>query len=183
MGESEGQTAELLIPPGSFVALDFETADPGFDSACALSFIRVDDDTISQRRTRLIRPPRLRFRFSHIHGITWRHVQDCPTFAECWPSFLPLLEGVSFLAAHNARFDARVLATCCSMAGFPVPDIPWLCSVRVARKTWRLRCNRLPDVARYLGLSLRHHDPASDAEACARIILAARARQNRCDLR
>jgi DNA polymerase-3 subunit epsilon len=32
----------------------------------------------------------------------------------------------------------------------------------------------LPDVCSYLGLPLRHHDPASDAEACAQIVIAAR---------
>ncbi|MCX7701279.1 MAG: 3'-5' exonuclease [Gemmataceae bacterium] len=164
-----------MVPPGSFVALDFETADPGYDSACALSVIRVDDDTITEKRTRLIRPPRLRFRFTHIHGITWKHVQDCPTFAQCWPDFLPLLDGVSFIAAHNARFDEMVLTTCCTMAGLTVPAIPWLCSVRLARRTWGLRANRLPDLARHLGFRLKHHDPESDAEACARIVLAARA--------
>jgi len=45
--------------------------------------------------------------------------------------------------------------------------------VRLARKKWRLRPARLPDVCDYLGLSLQHHYALSDAEACARIVLAA----------
>ena len=32
---------------------------------------------------------------------------------------------------------------------------------------------KLPDVCAYLGLPLRHHDPLSDAEASARIVIAA----------
>jgi DNA polymerase-3 subunit epsilon len=31
----------------------------------------------------------------------------------------------------------------------------------------------LPDVCRRLGIGLIHHDPGSDAEACARIVIAA----------
>ncbi len=178
MSQPPSRDEASSVPFGSFVALDFETADPGYDSACALSVIRVDNDEITTRRTRLIRPPRLRFRFSHIHGITWRQVQDCPTFGQCWSDFLPLLDGVRFIAAHNARFDQRVLTTCCALAGLPAPDLPWLCSVRLAQRTWRLRSNRLPDLARHLGFPLKHHDPESDAEVCARIVIAVRALQD-----
>jgi DNA polymerase-3 subunit epsilon len=32
----------------------------------------------------------------------------------------------------------------------------------------------LPNVCSYLGIPLDHHNAASDAEACARIVLAAR---------
>jgi DNA polymerase-3 subunit epsilon len=139
-----------------------------------MSMVRVDDDRITEKRTCLIRPPRWPIRFSHIHGITWRDVQDCPAFGEIWPGFLPVLDGVGFLAAHNASFDARVMRACCLAAGLAPPDLPWLCSVRVSQRTWQLPRYRLPDVAGYLGLELRHHHPESDAEACARIILAAR---------
>ena len=44
-----------------------------------------------------------------------------------------------------------------------------------ARRTWGLPRNRLPDVCAHLGIALEHHDPLSDAEACARIAIAARA--------
>jgi DNA polymerase-3 subunit epsilon len=46
--------------------------------------------------------------------------------------------------------------------------------MELARKTWRIYPTRLPDVCAHLGLALKHHDPASDAEACARIVIAAR---------
>jgi DNA polymerase-3 subunit epsilon len=46
--------------------------------------------------------------------------------------------------------------------------------MQLARQTWRIYPTRLPDVCARLGLALRHHDPASDAEACARIVIAAR---------
>ncbi len=168
------QVRNPLIPEGTFVALDFETADCGSDSACALGLVRVEGLTIVERRSCLIRPPRASFTFSYIHGITWRHVKDQPAFAELWPGMAAMLEGVSFVAAHNAGFDRNVLRTCCEQALLPVPAIPFVCTVRLSRKTWRLRSAKLPDVCRHLGLPLRHHDAASDAEACARIVIAAR---------
>jgi len=163
-----------LIPAGPFVALDFETADYGSDSACALALVRVEGSTIVARQSCLIRPPRMSFTFSYIHGITWRHVKDQPVFADLWPSMAGLLNGAAFVAAHNAGFDRNVLRTCCERAQLPIPANPFVCTVRISRKTWKLRSAKLPDVCRHLGLPLRHHDAASDAEACARIVIAAR---------
>jgi DNA polymerase-3 subunit epsilon len=137
--------------------------------------IRVDGDVIVERRTRLIRPPRLSFPLSYIHGITWRHVKDQPTFAEIWPTLAPMLDGVSFVAAHNASFDRRVLQSCCTAARLPEPATPWMCTVMLSRRAFRLPSNKLPNVAAHIGFALRHHDPESDAEACARIVIAARA--------
>jgi len=161
------------VPAGPFVALDFETADYSSDSACAVALIRVEDSQIVERRSTLIRPPRPSFPFASIHGITWRHVKDHPTFAELWPALASILDGAAFIAAHNAGFDRKVLETCCTVAGLIAPALPYLCTVQLSRKTWRLRSCRLPDVCAHLGVALRHHDAASDAEACARIAIAA----------
>ena len=43
------------LPP--FVALDFETADHGSDSACQVGLVRVEDARVVRRESRLIRPP------------------------------------------------------------------------------------------------------------------------------
>jgi DNA polymerase-3 subunit epsilon len=173
----------ILVPAGPFVALDFETADYGGDSACALGLVRVEGTTIVERRSCLIRPPRPSFIFSYIHGITWRHVKDQPTFADLWPGLSGMLEGASFLAAHNAGFDRNVLRTCCESSRFPMPAMPFVCTVQLSRKAWRLRSAKLPDVCRHLGLPLRHHDAASDAEACARIVIAIRESLERCNVK
>jgi DNA polymerase III epsilon subunit-like protein len=44
--------------PLTFVGLDFETADHGADSACAVGLVRVEDDRIIRREHYLIRPTR-----------------------------------------------------------------------------------------------------------------------------
>ena len=122
---------------------------------------------------RLIRPPRSDIQFSYIHGITWDRVRNEPPFAQVWPQLAPVLEGADFLAAHNASFDRSVLRACCDRAGLEPPPIPFECTVKLARRAWGLRPAKLPDVCRHLGIGLRHHDALSDAEACARIVLAA----------
>ena len=157
-----------------FVAVDFETANHERDSACAVALVKVENGRITERLVRLIRPPQREFLFTHIHGITWRQVADQPTFGELWPSLAALLPGARFLAAHNAPFDRGVLEACCRTYGFSPPPLPFLCTVQLARKIWNLRPTKLPHVCRHLGIPLRHHDAASDAEACARIVLAAR---------
>ena len=157
-----------------FVAIDFETADYQPDSACAVALVRVEGSRIVQRRHFLIRPPRQNFIFTYIHGITWEMVSGSPTFGELWPEIKPWLADVRFLAAHNAPFDRGVLQACGAAHGLEPPRLPFLCTVKLARQTWKLFPTKLPDVCNFLGIPLEHHNPASDAEACARIVIAAR---------
>lgn len=157
----------------TFVALDFETADPGRDSACAIGLVRVADQQIVETAYYLIRPPRSRFHFTHIHGIQWADVAAELTFGERWPEILPMLQDVDFIAAHNASFDRGVLAACCLAAQVSQPDLPFLCTVQLARRTWRLSRYGLAHVCQHLGIDLNHHHALSDAIACARIVMAA----------
>lgn len=153
--------------------MDFETADSGSDSACAVGLVHVAGGKIVRRERHLIRPPRKLFLFTYIHGIAWEQVADKPSFAELWPTLKESLEEAEFFAAHNASFDRRVLEACCAVAGFAPPRQKFLCTVQLARKTWGLYPTKLPDVCRFLSIPLNHHEALSDAEACARIVLAA----------
>src|SRR5205823_1686722 len=132
-------------PSAPFVALDFETADRGSDSACALALMRVEGLEIVERRACLIRPPRRYFTFTYVHGITWNHVKHEPTFADAWPCLRGILDGAAFLAAHNAGFDRGVLQACCIAARLDVPAQPFVCTVQLSRRTWGLPSNKLPD--------------------------------------
>jgi DNA polymerase-3 subunit epsilon len=158
----------------TFVAIDFETADYGVDSACAVGMVRVEHWTVVARESRLIRPPRRYIRFTYLHGITWAQVEGAPMFADVWPQLCPLLDGAEYFVAHNAGFDRNVLHTCCALARLEVPRLPFVCSMREARRKWGIRPTRLPDVCRHIGFTLKHHDALSDAEAAARIMIAAR---------
>jgi DNA polymerase-3 subunit epsilon len=168
---SRAPSPALGLP--TFLALDFETANRERDSACAIALVRVEEGRITQRVCRLIRPPSRVFEFTYLHGIDWRRVASEPTFGDLWPSLRPLFEGVDFIAAHNASFDRGVLAACSARAGVREIELPFECTMKLARSTWGLYPTTLKHVADFLGLPLKHHDAASDAEACARIVLAA----------
>jgi len=175
-GKPRARKSPVVQPnlTGRFAALDFETADMGRDSACALSVVIVENEKVVETWTSLIRPPRKEFCFTYLHGISWSQVKDKPAFGELWPAVAMLLEQVDFLAAHNASFDRSVLRACCASAGHEQTKIPFLCTVKLARATWDLFPTKLSDVAKYLQIPLKHHDAASDAFACAQILIKAR---------
>jgi DNA polymerase-3 subunit epsilon len=157
----------------SFLALDFETADYGRDSACALGLVRVEDGAIVRRASYLIRPPRRDFVFTYIHGITWDHVKRARTFGDLWPDIRGHFQDVDFLVAHNAGFDREVLHACCRRAGLAAPDVPFKCTMVLSRRLWGIYPTTLPDVCRRFRIPISHHDAVSDAEACARIMIHA----------
>ncbi|MBN1129865.1 MAG: 3'-5' exonuclease [Chitinispirillaceae bacterium] len=163
----------LAVPFTRFAAIDFETADYGRDSACAVSVVVAEKGTIVARETTLIKPPRRDFVFSYLHGITWNDVAKKPTFGKLWKGLKPLFRGVDFVAAHNASFDRSVLCACCEMEGLKPPDLPFLCTMKLARRQWGVFPTKLSDVCRHFSIPLKHHDAASDAFACAKIVLEA----------
>jgi DNA polymerase-3 subunit epsilon len=163
-----------MIPTGKFLAIDFETADRHSDSACAIGLVKVENNVIVDRKHYLIKPPRRYFQFTYIHGITWDQVRNQPTFAELWPVLQQEFADDVFMVAHNARFDAYVLSTCCRSANIKFKIKPFLCTMILARRVWRLFPTKLPDVCRFLRIDLNHHNALSDAEACARIVIEAR---------
>jgi DNA polymerase-3 subunit epsilon len=158
---------------GKFAAIDFETADYGRDSACALAVVVAENGVIVDKRYSLIRPPRRDFVFSYLHGITWSDVAKKPTFGEYWPEIKGIFDGVDFIAAHNASFDRGVLTTCCSMDGHSAPENNYLCTMKLARRLWNIYPTKLSDVCRHFTIALNHHEAASDALACAKIVLNA----------
>ncbi len=161
------------MPSHAFAAIDFETANACRASACAVAAVRVENGVVGEKRRWLIRPPTREFSFTWLHGLAWSDVRTAPTFAEVWPEVVRFAVGVEFLAAHNASFDRSVLAACARSARIRVPATPFECSMLLARRNLGIYPTTLADVCRRLRIPLRHHDPLSDAEACARIVLAA----------
>jgi DNA polymerase-3 subunit epsilon len=159
-----------------FVAIDFETADHEPDSACAVALVRVHGSSMVDRAYRLIRPPRRNILFSWVHGLTWNDLKEEPTFDKVWPELSPMLDDVDFLVAHNAPFDRNVLRACCQRAGLPMPALEFKCTVKWSRRTFDLPRANLPTVCAHLGIELDHHHALSDAEACARIMMAVQQR-------
>ena len=154
-----------------FVAIDFETANNYRNSACSVALVRVESGKIVYKEQRLIRPPSNYFQFTYLHGINWEMVSSEPRFGEVWQSLDHILDGATFLAAHNASFDKSVLKACCDESNIPFPSIPFMDTVMISRNTWNIRPTKLPDVCNYLNINLDHHDALSDAVACAKIMI------------
>ena len=157
------------------VVMDFETANYGMESACALSLVRLREDINSKKTflqseaSFLIKPPSRNFRFTYIHGIRWDDVRDSPTFAEIFYDICEIIEGADYLLAHNAPFDRGVFKSCCEYWGLEYPEIPFLCTLKGCRRGLSLRKNSLDSVCSHLNIPLKHHDARSDALAAAKI--------------
>lgn len=157
----------------TFVAIDFETADTGKDSACAIGLVKVRGNAVAGEAYHLIRPPRPSMVFEYLHGISWSQVADKPTFHELWPELEAFMRDANFLVAHNAPFDRSVLTACCEKHALVPPQIPFLCTVKLARQVWRIYPTKLPNVCSHLNIPLNHHHAASDSLACAEIVIRA----------
>ena len=155
----------------NFIAIDFETANSNPDSACAMALVLVKDNVVKKRLKFLIKPPYYDFTFTHIHAITWQDVCNCLSFGDTWGKVENILDSVQFIAAHNAKFDKNVLVACCKRCNIKIPQIPFVCTVEISRYIWRIYPTNLPAVCRALGIVLDHHEPLSDADACAEIVL------------
>ncbi|MGQ0614546.1 MAG: 3'-5' exonuclease [Planctomycetaceae bacterium] len=155
------------------VAIDFETANRSRDSACAVGVAVVEDGIVGASEGMLIRPPTSHFEFSEVHGIEWRDVKSAPSFREVWPRLSGMIRGADYFAAHNAPFDRSVLEACCERNGLRLRCVPFLCTMKLARRIWRIYPTRLTEVCARLRIDLQHHDAASDARACAEIVAQA----------
>lgn len=153
------------------IAIDFETADNKPDSACAVGMAKIDGTEVVDTFYTLIRPPRPNVFFTYIHGLTWPMLKDSPTFLQVWPAMSAFMEGATFMIAHNAPFDQRVLNACCVANKLPVPELPFVCTVKESRRLLRLPSHKLDAVCRHCGIILQHHHAGSDAQAAAEIWL------------
>ncbi len=162
---------QALHSTSSVVALDFETADHGADSACAVGLAKVRNGEVVDTFYSLIRPPRRRILFSWVHGITWEQVRNSPAFVELWPQLATFLADTESLVAHNAPFDRRVLYACCEAAQIQPPGLPFICTLREARRRLALPSYKLNVLCEHCGIPLRHHHAGADALAAARLFI------------
>lgn len=169
-----------------FTAIDFETANSNSASACSVGLVKVRSGKVVDKAGWLIHPPLGYDAFSEwntrIHGIMAPDVADAPLWSEQLPDLLAFTEGDT-LVAHNAGFDMGVITAACAASFIDCPDLSYLCSLHVARRTYHLDSYRLPVAAMAAGFEdFDHHNALADAEACAAIIVHAARRHEAADL-
>ncbi|MBE2999488.1 3'-5' exoribonuclease [Nocardiopsis sp. HNM0947] len=162
----------------TWTAIDFETANNDRGSACAVGLVRVSGGRVVERYSTLIRPPRavdfFSFHNTAVHGITAQDVAEAPGWERVHADIVAFADG-SPLVAHNAAFDVGVLRQACAHSGMAHPEWDYACTLALSRRTWAdLADHKLPTVCAHIGHTLSaHHRADADAEAAARVLLAA----------
>lgn len=158
-----------------FVAIDFETANRHWHSACEIGLVVVEQGQIVDRYRRLIRPTPNEFDRGNIrvHNITPEQVMHEATFAEIYDELLPYLADRT-IVAHNASFDIGVLRASIDHYALPHCSLKYACTVQLAKRVWpEAGRHGLRSISDFLGIQLDHHQALSDASASAQIVLAA----------
>lgn len=157
-----------------YVAMDFETGNGYYTSACSIGLSYYEDTKFVGSETFLIRPPDSVGKFHwynvKIHGIKRSQLENEPTFDQIWQKIQNKIQG-SILVCHNAVFDTEVLCRCLEFYHLPLPTCQYICTVKISQKVWPdLENHKLNTVAQALGIALNHHEAGSDAHACGEIL-------------
>ena len=161
--------------PKDFVVIDFETANYNFDSICQMGIAVVENNSVIETESFLIRPPYKKFTNTEIHGITFADVKKSPTFEELWPQIKNFVEGKT-LAAYNLFFDWTCLNATLYRYKIPDPNFIAFDILENVREydyqsygALGLEDHKLVTVAKKLGLAHDAHNAASDALVAAQI--------------
>lgn len=101
-----------------FVAIDFETATPEMNSACAVGIVCVDNFEIVQKDYFLIQPPGNEYSpyNTEIHGLTSEDTKNAPQFDSIWNQIAYLFELLLLPAAVESamlyRFRCNLMSSC-----------------------------------------------------------------------
>lgn len=165
------------VPGLDFVAFDVETANSDWGSICQLGAARFIDGRLTETSSWLVKPPAGIDEFQPdniaIHGITPDQVSDCPRVAEVLGELVDFV-GELPMVAHNAQFDFTALSRAAAASDVAAPTFRFACTLLLARSLkLGFENNRLPVLARGLGIALnKHHDATADAVACGEIMAA-----------
>jgi DNA polymerase III subunit epsilon len=157
------------------IGLDFETANGKSGSICSVGLACVEEGVVVETRHWLVKPHTSMTWMSpfctEVHGLTWKDVKDAPEFMEIWPLMSAFVMQGDCVVIHNAVFDLRHLRAALALYTLPGIQFPYVCSLRVSRKTLpQIGSHALDAVAEHLGFTFKHHNALEDAIACAKII-------------
>ena len=158
-----------------FTAIDVETANPDLSSICQIGVVQFRQGAIANRWKSLINPQDYFDPVNvGIHGIDEAAVRSAPLFEDIKPT-LDELVCSTVLCCHTA-FDRAAIRAVHEKHGLAHPELTWLDTARVVRRTWPERSRSgygLGPVAEMLGISFAHHDAEEDARASGEILLRA----------
>lgn len=161
----------------SFIAIDYETANADYRSACSLGVSIVENGKVVETFESLIQPPMEFSEFDPfnvmIHGITPTQIKGAPTFDYLWEKLDKFNSKYKApFVCHFSGFDIRVTEALLNYYGVSFQEIQFYDTYTIARKLWpQLINHKLNTLSENFKIELNHHNSASDAQACALIAL------------
>ncbi len=155
-----------------FVVFDVETPNRQNNRMSAIGITVIEDGTIVDEFYSLVNPEQPFDYFNvQLTGISEETVWNSPTFGELWERIEPLMSA-GMLVAHNAVFDMGVLKKCLADYGIQwKSNALYMCTVQMGKRILPGMSHKLNVLCDYYGISLDHHQAASDSRACAEIFL------------
>ncbi|HAH04926.1 MAG TPA: hypothetical protein DCM05_00135 [Elusimicrobia bacterium] len=157
-----------LLGEAAFALLDTETTGFGPERGariCEIAVLVVRGGKVLDSFASLVNPGGpIDPGAQHVHGITDAMVADSPSFKDVAAKVAEMLEG-RVLVCHNAPFDLPFLEWEFRRAGRPLPQVPVVCTLKLARRHFGFASNRLGSIAEAIGAEARGlHRAGADTE-------------------
>lgn len=154
-----------------FAALDLETTGlfpQAHDRVVEVGIVLFSfDGGIEDEYETLVNPSR-DLGAQHIHGLSMADLAHAPLFADVSPDVIAALRD-RVVVAHNSRFDVGFLAAEFRRAGIDTPELPHLCTMRLAASEGLGR--RLSELCASMGVQhIDAHTAIGDARAVAAVM-------------
>jgi len=129
-----------------FVAIDFETANAKYYSACSVGIVTIEDGKVIDEYYTLIKPPHNKYDWmtTRVHGIKAKDTANSPTFPEILPEIVKRLKGQT-IVAHNEMFDRGVLRKTALYYKVEIQEMDlnkaWECTVKICHGKGHKKAN------------------------------------------
>jgi DNA polymerase-3 subunit epsilon len=158
----------------NFIAIDFETATGKRSSMCAIGLVVVKNNSIVEKIWALIQPPDNNYHpmNTRVNHITPALTENAPLFNEYFPKLKNYLQN-QIVVCHNSEFDIDVLLQTLNYYNIDHSDlnISTYC-------TFKIFGEKLNNCCEKYNININHHNPLSDAEACAKLFIIYNSGQN-----
>jgi len=159
----------------NFVAIDVETANSDLASICQVGLVRFLNGRVVDKWESLLDPEDYFDGINiSIHGIDEDAVVGAPKFPQI--SLFLSKQLIGTVVACHTPFDRAAIGALFSKYDINLPEILWLDTARVVRRTWLDLSRRgygLLNVAEKLGIQFSHHNALEDARAAGEILVQA----------
>jgi len=159
----------------NFISIDVETANADLASICQIGLACFSKGELAETWESLVDPEDYFDGVNvAIHGIDESKVAGAPKFPDLSSALCQRL--VQTLVVSHTAFDRIAIGAVFTKYGIDQPEITWLDTARVVRRTWLDLSQRgygLANVAERLGIQFDHHNALEDARAAGQILVHA----------